>query len=391
MNVIIEFFDAEMLENVYACLKYRFDKVYFVGEHSKMTLRDKEGFKKWLKTYCHVKEVVFHEVDEVGKIDYAHIVERIAALVEKEQKISNKCYIDLTGGQDLVLAAMGAVAERYDIPMIQYNVITGEVLYTKDSEGPAGKVAEQNIKLTIPEYLELVGSAVNLGKQKDIKDDLSNENFRRDIKHIYEVMISTPEMWNRFSLVIKELKKFTNGKKVCVPDEELEKLFKKHKIEKRKFSSYMSMLERRGIVTEYIADESPQTVIVFKSVRLLEIIKDAGSTLELETYYSRLESSEYDDVRVGTYIDWDGIIHDSGDVENEIDVITIKNNIISFISCKNHGIDKPELYEIDAVASQFGDKYIKKEIVTTSEPPVVCAERAQQMGIKITVLKEEDE
>ena len=107
--------------------------------------------------------------------------------------------------------------------------------------------------------------------------------------------------------------------------------------------------------------------------------------------YEKVKLDANGENSTGTYIDWDGIIHDSGDVENEIDVITIKNNIISFISCKNHGIDKPELYEIDAVASQFGDKYIKKEIVTTSEPPVVCAERAQQMGIKITVLKEEDE
>lgn len=199
-------------------------------------------------------------------------------------------------------------------------------------------------------------------------------------------MIPTPSKWNKFSAVIKELKKYTNGTTICVPDVELEKLYNKHKIEKRSFSDYMASLERRRIVTEYIADETSETKIVFKNKRVLEVIKDAGCVLELETYYTRLESSEYDDVRVGTCIDWDGIIHKSGDVENEIDVITIKDNIINFVSCKNYEIDKPELYEIDSVASHFGDKYVKKEIVTTGTVQEVCAERAKEMDITITLI-----
>lgn len=392
MNVVIEFFDAEMLENAYSCLRYKFDKVYYVGEHDKMTRKDKDTYKKRLKEYCGIKDVVFHEVDEAGRIDYNHIVERIAALVEKEKvSLKNNCYIDITGGQDLVLAAMGAVAERYDLPMFQYDVVTGEELCTKEAEGPKGVVPEQNKKLSIEEYLNMIGSAVNYNKQKEIKSQLANPEFRRDIRHIYEVSISRPDIWNKVSYVIKGLKDYTHGTVVNVQDTILEEKLKNSSIEKRTLTSYMTMLERRGIVTSYVADESPVTTIKFKSSRLLEIIKDAGAALELETYYSRLESGNYDDVRIGTYIDWDGIIHKSDDVENEVDVITIKDNIISFISCKNHGIDKPELYEIDAVASHFGAKYIKKELVTTFELSSVCEERAKEMGIELTVVREEED
>ena len=68
---------------------------------------------------------------------------------------------------------------------------------------------------------------------------------------------------------------------------------------------------------------------------------------------------------MGVHIDWDGIIKKPGeDVLNEIDVLSIKGNIPTFISCKSGKLESEvalhALYEFDTVASRFGGKYSKK-------------------------------
>ena len=94
-----------------------------------------------------------------------------------------------------------------------------------------------------------------------------------------------------------------------------------------------------------------------------------------------------DDCKVGVHLDWDGVIHEKPgeDVLNEIDVLSLKGYIPTFISCKSGRMDSHQslhaLYELDTVARRFGGKYAKKVLVTSEKLRPMYVERAEEMGI----------
>ena len=114
---------------------------------------------------------------------------------------------------------------------------------------------------------------------------------------------------------------------------------------------------------------------------------DSGSILELHTFLD--ESKTADDCKVGVHIDWDGEIHEfpGRDVVNEIDILVLKGNIPTFISCKNGKMESNQalhaLYELDMVATRFGGKYAKKKLVITKFMPEIYRTRAEEMSIEV--------
>ena len=71
----------------------------------------------------------------------------------------------------------------------------------------------------------------------------------------------------------------------------------------------------------------------------------------------------------------------------KIDVLTLKGNIPTFISCKSGKMDGnkalPALYELETVARRFGGKYAKKVLAVTSSIGEAYLARAEEMGIEI--------
>jgi len=114
-----------------------------------------------------------------------------------------------------------------------------------------------------------------------------------------------------------------------------------------------------------------------------------GSILEMYTFLKELEDDEVNDCRVGVHIDWDGEIHAASDedVLNEIDVISMKNNQPTFISCKIGNVDQMALYELDAVASRFGGRSVKKALSVAKEVSQSHQLRAKEMGIDIRFME----
>ena len=95
-----------------------------------------------------------------------------------------------------------------------------------------------------------------------------------------------------------------------------------------------------------------------------------------------------EDCRVGVHIDWDGVIHSGGqDVLNEIDVMVMDNNLPIFISCKIGSVNQMALYELETVASQFGEKYVRKILAIGKPLSSGYQLRADEMGIEVWCLK----
>ena len=149
-----------------------------------------------------------------------------------------------------------------------------------------------------------------------------------------------------------------------------------------RFYEWMEEIERVKAPREYTVEEGGCVLRITG-----DYLWEGGSVLELHTY--QLERKDADDCRVGVHLDWDGVVHEmlGEDVINEVDVLTLKGNIPTFISCKSGKMTPQQslhaLYELDAVTKRFGGKYAKKVLVTANDLGAIYLERAKEMGIEV--------
>ena len=130
----------------------------------------------------------------------------------------------------------------------------------------------------------------------------------------------------------------------------------------------------------------------FKNERIKNCLWEGGSILELHTYHHEMSNS--DDCQVWVHLDWDGIVNSKSgdDVTNEIDVLSLRGYVPTFISCKSGNLDQHQilhaLYELDTVTRRFGGRYAKKVLVTVEDIGDVHLKRALEMGIEVMVASE---
>ena len=383
-HVIIEFFDVTSIENLITCLHYKMDKVIFFGYKKSMTEERKHTTENFLKKRCNVEVVEFETVNEYNPKE---MLEKFEKVLKQEQ--DNFCYFDMTGGEDLMLVAMGMLAERHQIPVHKYDIERDKVIVFKRENQPdiTDTASKQKIVLNLDDIIGMQGGCINYKKQKNYKDNLEKEEFKSDILAMWEIARIDAVKWNALSTILKEGNKYkTSTGEVCVSQVEWKKLInlKKDLLSETQIKNYLNALQKAKVMNWQ--DEGPRGVqYSYKSSLIKDCILDAGSLLELATYYQRKNSGKYSDVRVGVHLDWDGKITCWGkDVENEIDVMTLEGNIPTFISCKNGEVSPTALYEIDAIAEEMGGKYAKKELVVGAAIANVQKERAKRMNITIS-------
>ena len=101
------------------------------------------------------------------------------------------------------------------------------------------------------------------------------------------------------------------------------------------------------------------------------------------------EVADCDECQVGVHLDWDGVVHDQPgiDVLNDIDVLSLRGYVPTYISCKSGKMSAQQtlhaLYELDTVAKRFGGKHANIILMTTKELTDVYMERAADMGIEV--------
>ena len=171
---------------------------------------------------------------------------------------------------------------------------------------------------------------------------------------------------------------------MTAPVKELDKCIRQYgALTRRGAIAMLHELNDLGIL-EHVKTDNEKLRYKFKNAIVKECLLDAGCALELHTYYEMKNSGRYSDCRVGVHIDWDGKIGGKEqDVINEIDVLALEGYIPVFISCKNGKVNQMALYELDAVASRFGGRYVRKEMRAGQELSEAYANRAREMQIEV--------
>lgn len=383
IKTIIELFDDCQLENVVAALALNPEKIVFVG-FKKMMSNNKMNA---LKRFFEMKGMaVTLEYQVVGRYDFDAILSTLNRIIDT----SSECVFDLTGGREMVLAAMGEVALNREIPMVQFDVKLGKLIPVKNC-GNLSVLPEPS--MLISECIALNGGVVFEGEDS-FKWELNSE-FVRDVEVMWQICKENCARWNKQSVILELLEHMGRiDESLCV------KVDIKWAKEKRGDiyidEEVMGQLVASRLITGYDLDEEVLT-FKYKNEQVHRCITKAGNILEIYALLLLKEITKatpgfYDDIDMGVTVDWDGELHNGStaelDTRNEIDIILMRGLVPIFVSCKNGEVHKEALYELSTVADKFGGKYAKKILLSTyichdPESRRYILQRAKDMGIEV--------
>ena len=377
IKTIIELFDECPIENVMSALSFEPQKIIYVGFKHIMTEKRKSDLERFLKIRK-INADISYEI--VSRYDYEGIKAKLNSIIAENED----CILDLTGGKELLLTAMGAVCESKSIPTIQFNVRKGDLIKVKNCQNlPEPK----KFCLSINEIVTLNGGAIVENEYK-IKIHLS-PYFIKDIFSAWEIRRENPLMWAEYISSLRTLENsvtYISGDKLEVYINEKPQIADDLK--------NISAFEKAGFIS--LKKVENRIILRYKNREVYNMLLKVGNVLELYTYAVLTQFTEdntgFSDVGMGVFLDWDGVIHPyyskEHDTINELDIVLVKGAYPIFISCKSGDLKKEALYELSTVAQKFGGKHSGKIVVTNHVNRNISSkdailQRAKDMGIKV--------
>jgi len=360
---LIECFTNSHIDNIAACLRLQPDKMIMVGNAEDMCepirwyedLLEKRGLRTKIEP-CDVSEKDF---GEICGILYDHV------------RRADTCVIDLTGGEEPVIMAVGALLSHLDAEQRQrvrvekYDHAQDAVL---DIVNDSRKLPCQPVSLSVEELIALHGAKLHPEGYSVPAGSTS-----RDLDGLWSVVADAPKDWNRAISLLSEFESRADSKtQVYLPLEYIRGGIDRFDEKEDIIRNLLDKLQRRGVID----DQSSRYALeyTYRSPLLRHCTLKAGNMLEVKTLLEGraiLENGTpfFQDCRMGVSIDWDGMIYDPMDripeTRNEIDVVLMHGTTPLFISCKNGYIGDDELYKLHTVASRFGGPYARKMLIAT--------------------------
>lgn len=369
---VVEFFDKVSIDNMISCITIRPEKIIFIGETKPMK-KQQEAYRRF--THNQGIEVEF-EYRAINKNSIENIIQVLETILETEPEV----VFDLTGGEDLVLVAMGMVYQKHkdekSIQMHRFNVSTGCVADC-DNDGTIPALVKP--KLSVEDNILLYGGAiVPYDGEKGTYRWTLDEEFESDIQVLWGICKKDPGLWNSqlttLSYMARQSSCEENPLRIQASADYIRSVMEANRVNFVWIKSLMSAFERYGFIGG-LDDDTDMISFTFKNAQIRQCLTKEGTLLELMVYYYSISavdkngSRRYNDSLIGAYIDWDAALHDFSDeekdTENEIDVILMRGLVPVFISCKNGRVDETELYKLNTVAERFGGPYSKKVLVSS--------------------------
>lgn len=383
MIVNIEFLDNEPIENVISSLHFKIDKTIFFG-FADVIESKKEITKNFLKKYCGVKDVSFVCLPEY-QLDA--ILATMRNVIEQELIRKNDVFFEVTGGESLILLAFGMLAEKFKAPMHSFDIETQKLIeLNRENVTPISEVApRQQIKLNLDTFIEMQGGKINYRLHKGAKNP-EDPQFEKQIDALWKISSKYGEKWNFFADFLRRCCMPDENRQVDVTGKQVLASYRKIKRFRsiRELGKILSDCAETGALVDFIHTKD-QLSFRYKDEKIKDILWDAGSILEMHTFLEERKTA--DDCMVGVHLDWDGVIynHAGKDTLNEVDVLSLRGVIPTFISCKNGSVNQMALYELQTVADKFGGKYAKKVIAAPQGLNETHSLRAKEMNIEVRI------
>lgn len=361
----VEFFDKTTVENVCACLVQVPERVVLIGH-------DRDEVAKHVERYKHLLAGRGYDgVEFVARTVNRNKLESIVDLLTQVVETYDDCVIDLTGGEDLALVAVGIVKERCAHRNVQFQRLNLYTNRVEDCDGDGITIMAHGTEpsLSVTENVELYGGEVVFDTTRKNYTPQWNmtEAFIEDIRRIWDVCRQNTKDWNRQIGTLKALAGCCNEGEASLTTTAPLTAVQGTAASYLWDHNILQTLYLQGFILSY-SNNWHTVSVTYRDENIKKMLTMEGRALEMKVYAEALMCREddgeasYNDVLNGVVIDWDG--HE-GTTENEIDVLLMHGIIPVFVSCKNGFIEKDEVYKLNAVAQRFGTKYAKKVLVST--------------------------
>lgn len=298
-------------------------------------------------------------------------------------------FFDLTGGEDLVLVAFGQLSANRKYSIHTYKVEENKLINLRNGERSSlDDVPSQKVILDVESLLKLRGGRIKDDNSK-LEKIVNDEEYCEDIQKMWNYSRSLGDKWTKYSaLLAKEFNPENDGLSVSKSISDVLTALNNASPGVKSmndFREFLGNLSDLGMILNYSID-SNGCYFRYKSSNVKKFLIVGGDALELYTY--SIMKTEYDDCLVGVFIDWDDISAGNRDVLNEVDVLAVRDNVLTFVSCKDGDVSKvkdgkEELYKLATVAKRFGGKYYKMRLIATHGVSDGMCLRAQEMGIEL--------
>ena len=387
----VEFFDKPPSENICACLTDIPDRVIYLGDDSKQMKRHIARYDRVFSDRGYNIEFSYRSLSK-SNLDYA--VSVISEIVET----CDDCVFDITGGEEILLLALGIVCERYKDKSIQIHRINLRNGTVHDCDKDRNTVYKTPMALSVEENVRLFGGDVVYGgvnEDNTYKWELTPD-FLKDVELIWSICRQDVRGWNAQTGVFMAIESVgrtsADGLTTVADRDAVESWLRRRSGEIKSIKDILNPLFSSGLLTRY-DDNGSSLTISYKNSQVRRCLVKAGQALEMKIYTVAKTLTDddgspvYNDALNGVVIDWDG--ENSGlDTENEIDVFLMRGVVPVFISCKNGYLSAEELYKLNTVAERFGGKYAKRVLVANAidnmgESGKHLKQRAADMGITV--------
>ena len=286
--------------------------------------------------------------------------------------------IDLTGGESLIVFALGKLAERNNITAVVYRPGKHVLLCVN------GNLKKTEFTFhrqpTIAQMISVVGGSYlrcGHGNLKNIEHLLHPY-----IIPVFHLLKSDAALWRQFTAYFQQASKnhyrrgdmwsapmlLMSGDRVtlCPPQ-------------------VFQLLRNIGMLRE-LAINVHTCRFRLQHPGFRSVLSDFGIWLELYVTQIMKRSQLFDCVETSVVVCWNEDQGENGDVENEIDIVASRGIGQLFVSCKTSQPDVHALNELKTISNRFGSKYAVPLLVTLQDlrkRPSALLERAAQMGVEV--------
>lgn len=301
-------------------------------------------------------------------------VERLEEIIRINK--NKKLLVNLTGGSRINSIILLNTCKNYKVKSIFIN-IKDKILY----------VIDEDIKIIREEYEDLELSSILKASGKEIVYDssefLNNKNLEYITKNIYKNL----DIWHKYKQRLYDIKVFSHS------EEDNKRIIIKTKLldnDERKLLDkiLLKLREMQEIAFKNISDSEIE--VKFKNDYLKPFIFKTGTWLEFATRLIISEIEGIDEVKSGLVFLWD---YSNLIIKNEVDVVAVKDSVVSCISCKDsEKYDEDALNELNVYALKIGGEDANKILVATKEPiKNTIKERAKEMNISLIIFDGNEE
>ena len=234
-------------------------------------------------------------------------------------------------------------------------------------------IKKENIyDLNIEEIIKSIGGSIVIDSGNSLDEDI--------IHKITLIIANNLEIWEKYRTRLTDSNLFTHNPS----NSEILKININY-LNNDEFiliNKCIDFLKRNNQITYVNKDNYIE--LKFLNEYIKSFIFKSGTWFEIFTKLIIKEIKNIDEVKSGVVFLWSG---EKGSVKNELDVLAIKDSVLTCISCKDSKkYDEVALNELNIYANQLGGANVKKILVATMEPcKSVVMNRAKEMGINIVV------